>query len=337
MKILVTGGAGFIGSHTCVELLNAGYNIVLLDNFSNSYVDIIRRIKKITGKNFPVYTTDVLFENGLQELFKKESIDAVIHFAALKAVGESVKLPLEYYTNNINGMLNLLKVMCEFNCHRFVFSSSATVYGSENPVPYVETQPIGMATNPYGTTKIMSERILNDIALSPTEYQWNIALLRYFNPVGGHSSGLLGDNPNGIPNNLMPYVVKVAKGELQQLNVFGGDYDTPDGTAIRDYIHVVDLALGHIKALDFIFNPGDSSSIEAFNLGTGRGNSVLELINTFERINSVKVPYIITDRRDGDLPECYADTSKAERILNWKTERLIDEMCRDAWKFNTQF
>jgi len=328
MKILVTGGAGFIGSHTCVELLNSGYEVVLLDNFSNSDTDVIRRIKNITGKNLSVYAGDVLFESVLREVFQKENIDAVIHFAALKAVGESVKFPLEYYAVNVSGTLTLLRVMRDYGCKNLVFSSSATVYGSENPAPYSETQPVGSATNPYGTTKLMNEKILTDTAVS--DPQWSIILLRYFNPIGGHISGLLGDDPNGIPNNLMPYVVKVAKGELPQLNVYGNDYDTPDGTGVRDYIHVVDLANGHTKALDFIFS---QKGVDAVNLGTGQGYSVLEVIDTFERVNNVKVPYAIAPRREGDLALCYANVDKAKRLLNWKAECSLDDMCRDAWRF----
>lgn len=327
MTILVTGGAGYIGSHTCVELLNAGHDIVVLDNFSNSSPDVIRRIKKLTDKDFPVAEVNLLNEANVRKVFAEHKIDAVIHFAGLKAVGESVSKPLEYYTNNISGTLVLLSVMREYNCKRLVFSSSATVYGSLNKVPFKETDPLpSVTTNPYGTTKLMIENILRDVYVSDNE--WSIVLLRYFNPIGAHKSGLLGENPNGTPNNLVPYIAQVASGKLEKLNVCGNDYDTPDGTGIRDYLHIVDLAKGHLAAIGY-----DRAGVEAINLGTGTGHSVFEVLATFEKACGKKLPFVIAPRRPGDIAECYADVSKAKTLLGWHAERNLDEMCADTWNF----
>jgi UDP-glucose 4-epimerase len=327
MAILVTGGAGYIGSHTCVELLNTGRDIVILDNFSNSKPDVIGKIKKLTGRDFPVYATDLLYAPGVREVFAKQEIDAVIHFAGLKAVGESVQLPMAYYHNNITGALNLCKVMSETGCKKLVFSSSATVYGYNVNVPFREDYPLS-ATNPYGMTKLMIEQILRDIVVSDPE--WSVALLRYFNPIGAHKSGLLGEDPDGIPGNLMPYITQVAMGALPKLSVYGSDYDTPDGTGVRDYLHVVDLATGHLSALNYIYG---HSGAEAVNLGTGRGYSVLEVIRAFNEVNGVEIPYEIAERRPGDIAVCYADTSKAETLLGWRAKHGLDEMCADAWNF----
>lgn len=327
MAVLVTGGAGYIGSHTCVELLNAGEDIVLLDNFSNSKPDVVARIKSLACKDFPTYTTDIMFESGLDKVFLNEDIESVMHFAGLKAVGESVRMPMEYYHNNITGTLNLCRVMARYGCKRMVFSSSATVYGTNENVPFKEEYPTS-ATNPYGMTKVIIERILQDIAASDKE--WSVSLLRYFNPIGAHRSGLLGENPNGIPNNLLPYVAQVAMGKLETLNVYGDDYNTPDGTGIRDYLHVVDLALGHLKALEHV---RVNNGAEPINLGTGKGYSVLEIIRAFEKAAGINIPYRITERRPGDIATCYADPSKAEHLLGWKAQRSIDEMCGDTWRF----
>ncbi len=327
MAILVTGGAGYIGSHTCVELLEAGEEIVLLDNFSNAKLDVVRRIKELTGKEFPVYTTDLLHYDAVRAVFAQENIDAVIHFAGLKAVGESVRIPLNYYHNNITGTLNLCAAMQEAGCKRMVFSSSATVYGLSTDVPFKEDAPLS-ATNPYGMTKLMIERILRDLYISDNE--WSIALLRYFNPIGAHKSGLLGEDPNGIPNNLLPYISQVAVGKLAQLNVYGNDYDTIDGTGVRDYLHVVDLAQGHLKALDYTMH---HQGAEAINLGTGRGYSVLEIVKAFEKASGVTIPYELVDRRAGDIATCYADASKAKELLDWEAVRDIAEMCEDSWNF----
>ncbi len=327
MKILVTGGTGYIGSHTAVELLNSGYEIVIIDNFSNSKSDVLDKIKLITNKDFKFYEGDVCNKDLLRKIFSENKIDAVIHFAGYKAVGESVKKPIMYYRNNIDSTLSLIEVMNEFNCKKIVFSSSATVYGNPTTLPIKEDFPLS-TTNPYGSTKLMIENILRDLYISDND--WSIALLRYFNPIGAHVSGLIGENPKGIPNNLMPYIVKVANKELNELSIFGNDYDTPDGTGVRDYIHVVDLAKGHIKAIEKILK---DKGIDAYNLGTGIGYSVLDLVTTFERVNNIKVPYKITDRRPGDIASCYADSSYALEKLNWKAEKGIEEMCRDSYNF----
>ena len=327
MTVLVTGGAGFIGSHTCVELLKEGYDVAIVDNFCNSKPEVAGKIELIAGRPCKVYHTDILDKEGLNRVFRESDIEAVIHFAGLKAVGESVSLPVKYYYNNIAGTLQLCRVMQDFGVKKFVFSSSATVYGLTGKSPLVEDMPLG-ATNPYGHTELMIEQILNDIFLSdPT---WSISLLRYFNPVGAHESGLIGEDPNGIPNNLMPYITRVAAGKLKALNVFGSDYDTHDGTGVRDYIHVVDLAKGHIMALKEVLN---SCGIEAFNLGTGTGYSVLDVIKTFERATGRKVPYVLGQRRAGDIGICYADAGKARMKLGWKAEKNLEDMCRDAWHF----
>lgn len=331
MKILVTGGTGYIGSHTCVELLDAGYEVVVIDNLSNSKIEVVDKIKEITNKDFKFYLGDCCDKNILTKIFKEESIDAVIHFAGFKAVGESVSKPLKYYQNNLDSTLTLLEVMNEFNCKRFVFSSSATVYGKPKSLPIKEDFPLS-TTNPYGTTKLMIENILRDLYKSDNE--WSIAILRYFNPIGAHSSSLIGENPNDIPNNLMPYIVKVATQELDILNVFGNDYETHDGTGVRDYIHVVDLARGHICAIDKVLK---ETGIDAYNLGTGNGYSVLDIVNTFMSVNNVDVNYKIVDRRPGDIDACFADASYAKEKLNWEAKLGIEEMCRDAYNFALKF
>ena len=328
MAILVTGGAGYIGSHTVVELLEAGEDIVIVDNFVNSKPEALDKIKKITGKDFKFYEVDILDEEKLEKVFKENNIESVIHFAGLKAVGESVVKPIEYYHNNITGTLVLLKLMKKYNCKRIVFSSSATVYGDPEIVPITEECKIGGTTNPYGTSKLMIEQILQDLYKS--DNTWNICILRYFNPIGAHKSGLLGENPNGIPNNLMPYITKVAKGELEILSVYGNDYPTKDGTGVRDYIHVVDLAKGHLKALAKI---RQEAGVKIYNLGTGHGYSVLDLVNTFQKVNNVEVKYKIVGRRAGDIATCYADPSKAKKELGWVAEKGIEDMCRDSWNF----
>jgi UDP-glucose 4-epimerase len=329
MTTLVTGGAGYIGSHTCVELLEAGYDAVVVDNLSNSDRKSIERVEKITGKPLPLYTSDLLDIDALNRIFEKHTIDTVIHFAGYKAVGESVAKPLKYYENNLVGTIRLLQCMKEHNVKNIVFSSSATVYGDPHKVPITEDFPI-QATNPYGRSKLMIEEILRDLYKSDSS--WNIAILRYFNPVGAHKSGLIGEDPNDIPNNLVPYISQVAIGKLKELRVFGNDYPTPDGTGVRDYIHVIDLALGHIKAVEKIRqNPG----LFTVNLGTGRGYSVLEMIKAFEKASGRKIPYIFTDRRPGDIAVCYADPTKAYELLGWKAERDIDEMCEDTWRWQT--
>ncbi|MBQ6019140.1 MAG: UDP-glucose 4-epimerase GalE [Clostridia bacterium] len=328
MSILVTGGTGYIGSHTCVELLNAGYDIVVVDNFCNSSPKAADRIREITGKDFSVYECDIRDRAGLKKVFDAEKIDAVIHFAGLKAVGESCAKPLEYYENNIWGSVALFEVMRDAGCKTVVFSSSATVYGSENKVPFNETMPVGTATNPYGTTKIYIENILQDLYKS--DDGWSVSLLRYFNPIGAHPSGRIGENPNGIPNNLMPYIAQIAVGKREKLSVFGDDYPTPDGTGVRDYIHVVDLALGHIKALDRALG---KTGVDIYNLGTGHGVSVLELVHTFIEVNGVDIPYVIGPRRPGDIAECYANADKAARELGWKAEKTVADMCRDTWNW----
>lgn len=325
MKILVTGGAGYIGSHTCVELLNAGYEVVVVDNYSNSKEEVIDLIKKITNKDFASYKLDVCDKDALRKVFDEHQIDAVIHFAGYKAVGESVAKPLMYYRNNIDSTLSLLEVMKEYNCKKIVFSSSATVYGKPEKLPIKENFPLS-TTNPYGATKLMIEGILKDLYKSDNE--WGITILRYFNPIGAHKSGLIGENPNDIPNNLMPYIVKVATGEYDKLKVFGNDYDTVDGTGVRDYIHVVDLAVGHVKAIDKL-----NSGLHIYNLGTGKGTSVLELINTFSKVNNVKVNYEIVDRRPGDIDACFADAHLAFEQLGFETKNTVEDMCRDAYNF----
>ena len=326
MSILVTGGAGFIGSHTCVELLNAGYEIVVMDNLYNSNPESLNRIKKITGRDFKFYEADIRDREALDKIFSENEIEAVIHFAGLKAVGESCRKPLEYYENNIGGTVTLCEAMRDAGCKKIVFSSSATVYGGENQSPLTENMKIGGTTNPYGTTKYMIELILQDIYASDND--WSITVLRYFNPIGAHESGMIGENPNGIPNNLMPYVTQVAIGKLPQLSVFGDDYDTPDGTGVRDYIHVVDLALGHIKAVEKVLS---GSGINVYNLGTGTGYSVLDIVKAFEKASGKKINYKIAPRRDGDIATCYSDPSKALKELGWKAERNLDKMCEDSW------
>ena len=328
MKILVTGGTGYIGSHTVVELLNSNYEVVVIDNLSNSKIEVVDKIEEITGKKITFYKGDVCDNNLLDEIFTNNDIDAVIHFAGYKAVGESVEKPLMYYRNNIDSTLSLCETMQKHNVKNIVFSSSATVYGTPKELPIKETFDVTHATNPYGETKIMIERILTDIYNSDND--WNIALLRYFNPIGAHRSGLIGENPNDIPNNLMPYIVKVATRELKELSVFGNDYDTKDGTGVRDYIHVVDLAKGHIKAIEWVLK---GNGIDAFNLGTGNGYSVLELVEAFKEHNKVDVPYKIVGRRDGDIAECYADASYAKNKLNWSCQYGIVDMVKDSYNF----
>ncbi len=328
MKILVTGGLGYIGSHTVVELLNNNYDVVVVDNLYNASLDVKDSIKKITGKDFKYYNVDCTNYNDMEEIFKKEDINAVIHFAGYKAVGESVEKPIMYYRNNLDSTLTLLELMKKYNVKKFIFSSSATVYGTPEKLPLTEDCKTGDATNPYGETKIMIERILTDVYKS--DNSMSIILLRYFNPIGSHKSYLLGENPNGIPNNLMPYIVRVADGELDHLNIFGDDYDTPDGTGVRDYIHVVDLAKGHIKALE---KASKGPGLNIYNLGTGHGYSVLDIVKTFEKVNNVKVPYVITQRRAGDIAACYADPSKAEKELGWKAEYTLDDMCLDSYQY----
>lgn len=327
MKILITGGTGYIGSHTLVELLNKGYEVVCIDNFYNSKPDVIDKVKKITNKDFAFYEGDVCDKNILEKIFNEHHIDAVIHFAGYKAVGESVKNPIMYYQNNIGSTVSLLEVMKNHNCKKLVFSSSATVYGSPKTLPIKEDAEL-KTTNPYGSTKLMIENILRDLYNS--DNAWSIAVLRYFNPIGAHESGLIGEDPNDIPNNLMPYIVKVATKEYDHLNVFGNDYDTPDGTGVRDYIHVVDLALGHVKAIEYILN---EKGIDFYNLGTGKGYSVLDLVNTFKEVNNIDVKYVITERRDGDIAACYADASYAKEKLNWSAKKDITSMCKDAYNF----
>ncbi|UPM54753.1 UDP-glucose 4-epimerase GalE [Gottfriedia acidiceleris] len=327
MAILVTGGAGYIGSHTCVELLNSGYKIIVLDNFSNSKPESLNRVSEITGKDFNFYEVDLLDRNAVEEVFSINQIDAVIHFAGLKAVGESVSIPLHYYHNNITGTLILCDVMKKYGVKNLVFSSSATVYGMPKQVPISEDFPLE-ATNPYGRTKLMIEEILRDLYVS--DNSWSIALLRYFNPIGAHKNGMIGEDSNGIPNNLMPFITQVAVGKLKELQVFGSDYPTVDGSGVRDYIHVVDLAKGHLKSLEKIIS---SNGVKAYNLGTGTGYSVLEIVSAFEKVSGMKVPYRIVDRRPGDVAVCYADPSKAKNELCWVAERGIEEMCRDSWRW----
>ena len=330
MAILVTGGAGFIGSHTSVELLNKGKKIVIIDNFSNSKPEVLDKIKKITGKDFKFYEIDYLDKEKLEKVFEENKIEAVMNFAGYKSVGESVKKPIEYYTNNISGCLVLLDTMRKYNVKKFIFSSSATVYGEPERIPLTEDCKTGGTTNPYGTTKLFIEQILKDIYAS--DNTWDICILRYFNPVGAHKSGLIGEDPNGIPNNLMPYITKVAIGELKELRVFGNDYPTHDGTGVRDYIHVVDLSVGHVKALEKLAtNPG----LVTYNLGTGNGYSVLDVVKAFSEASGRKIPYEIAPRRAGDIATCYADPKKANEELGWKAERGIKEMCEDSWRWQS--
>ena len=329
MNILVTGGAGFIGSHTAVELLNKGYDVIIVDNLVNSKESVIDSIKEITGKAPKFYNVDLLDKEKVDKIFdENKDIEAVIHFAALKAVGESVEKPILYYENNLQSTLVLVRAMQDHNVKRIVFSSSATVYGDPEKVPITEDMPVGAATNPYGETKVMIERILTDIYNA--DHEWSVMLLRYFNPIGAHESGLIGESPNGIPNNLMPYINQVALGKLDHLRVFGNDYDTPDGTGVRDYIHVVDLAKGHIKAIE---RCEKTTGVETYNLGTGIGYSVLDIVKNFEKATGIKIKYEIAPRRAGDIAECYADPTKAEKVLGWKAEKDLEQMCKDSWNF----
>lgn len=327
MAILVTGGTGFIGSHTCVELLNAGYELIIIDNFINSKPEVLQSIRQITQKDFKFYEADLLNRSALETIFAENQIESVIHFAGLKAVGESTTIPLRYYHNNVSGTIILCETMAKYQVKRLVFSSSATVYGNPHTVPIQEDFPLS-TTNPYGSTKLMIENILRDLYASDPD--WSIALLRYFNPIGAHKSGLIGEDPNGLPNNLMPYITRVAAGKLEILSVFGSDYPTKDGTGVRDYIHVIDLSLGHLKALDKITQ---SKGIEPYNLGTGKGYSVLEVIHAFENATGQKVNYQLTHRRPGDIAECYADPQKAKLELGWTATRDLNEMCSDSWNF----
>jgi len=331
MTVLVTGGAGYIGSHTCVELLSAGHNIVatdivVVDNFCNSDSAAIDGIRQITGSNFPFYQADLRDYDALDKIFAAHKIDCIIHFAGLKAVGESVAMPGEYYDNNLNSTINLCRAMQKHGVKKLIFSSSATVYRADNPMPLTEDAVLG-ATNPYGWSKIMCEQILQDHAA--VNKDWSVVLLRYFNPVGAHESGAIGENPRGVPNNLMPFIVQTAKGMHEHLKIFGNDYDTPDGTGVRDYIHVVDLAVGHIRAIDFC---NKNSGCHAFNLGTGRGISVLEMVQAFERTTGEAVPHVVTSRRPGDIATCFSSPAKAEKVLGFKAEKTLDDMCRDSWK-----
>ena len=329
MSILVTGGAGFIGSHTAVELLNAGKEIVIIDDFSNSKPKSLEAIKKITGKDFKFYEMDYRDREKLEKVFEENNIEAVMNFAGYKAVGESVKKPLEYYDNNVSGAIVLLETMKKYNCKKFIFSSSATVYGEPEKIPLTEDCKTGGTTNPYGTTKLFIEQILKDLYTS--DNTWDICILRYFNPVGAHESGLIGEEPKGIPNNLMPYIVRVAAGKLEQLSVFGNDYNTHDGTGVRDYIHVVDLAKGHIKALEKLEK--ENEGLYIYNLGTGTGYSVLDMVKSFENATGQKVNYKIVDRRPGDIAECYADPKKAKEELEWEAEKNLEDMCVDSWNY----
>ena len=331
MKILVTGGAGYIGSHTCVELLEKGHQIVIIDNFCNSKPEALDSIRKITGKDFAFVQGDLRDPQALDVAFSGEPVDAVIHFAGLKAVGESVAQPWRYYDNNLNTTLVLTKVMTDVGCKKIIFSSSATVYSGDNEMPLRETSRTGNCTNPYGWTKYMTEQILSGIAYADKE--WSVVLLRYFNPIGAHESGMIGEDPRGIPNNLMPYITQVAIGRREKLSIYGNDYPTPDGTGVRDYIHVVDLAKGHVAAVKYVVS---GQGCEVFNLGTGIGYSVLDMVHAFEKANGVKVPYQIVGRRPGDLPTCYADPAKSERVLGWKAEKNLEDMCRDSWNWQSK-
>ena len=330
MSILVTGGAGYIGSHTCVELLNAGYEVVVIDNLYNSSEEALKRVEKITGKTVKFYEGDLLNREDVENVFEQESIDSVIHFAGLKAVGESVAKPLEYYHNNITGTLILCDVMRQHGCKNIVFSSSATVYGDPAFVPITEECPKGKITNPYGQTKGMLEQILTDLYVGDPE--WKVILLRYFNPIGAHKSGLIGEDPKGIPNNLVPYIAQVSVGKLEKLGVFGNDYPTPDGTGVRDYIHVVDLAVGHVKAIEKL---NSLEGVEIYNLGTGKGYSVLEVLHAYEKACGKTLPYEIKERRPGDIPTCYADSAKAKRELGWEAQYGIEEMCEDSYRWQS--
>ena len=330
MKILLTGGAGFIGSHTCVELVSAGHQPVIVDNFYNASPKVLDRLKTITGQDIPFYEADVSDEKAMNAIFEKERFDAVIHFAGYKAVGESVSKPLEYYRNNLDTTLTLCECMRRYGVKRIVFSSSATVYGLCEEVPFREDMRSMGCTNPYGWTKYMIEQILKDVAFANPD--WSVALLRYFNPIGAHESGLIGEDPVGIPNNLMPYITQVASGRLKQLSVFGDDYDTPDGTGVRDYIHVVDLAKGHVAACDYA---AGHQGCEIINLGTGVGYSVLDIVNAFSRVNNIPVPYVIGPRRPGDIDACFADPAKAKALLGWQATKTLEDMCRDSWRWQT--
>lgn len=338
MNIVVTGGAGFIGSHTVIELMQAGHTVAVVDNFMNSSPKVLDRMETITGKKIPFYRVDIRDRDGLNAVFGENHFDCCIHFAGLKAVGESVTHPWEYYDNNIGGTLVLLDVMRRHGCKNIIFSSSATVYGNPAVIPITEDCPKGKCTNPYGQTKSMLEEILTDMHTADVKNgdpnPWNVVLLRYFNPIGAHKSGLIGENPNGIPNNLMPYITQVAIGKLPELSVFGDDYDTPDGTGVRDYIHVVDLAEGHVKALDNILEGG--KGVQVFNLGTGHGYSVLDIVKAFEKASGKKVPYKIVERRPGDIATCYSDPSKAKEVLGWEAKRGLAEMCEDSWRWQSQ-
>ena len=330
MNILVTGGAGYIGSHTVIELLKLNHNIIIVDNFSNSKPEVLDRIREISGKSFKFYEVDLLDRDNIERVFIENDIDAVIHFAGLKAVGESVSMPVNYYYNNITSTLVLCDLMNKYNVKNIVFSSSATVYGMNNISPLKEELPL-RTTNPYGSTKMMIEQILRDVHIS--DGNWSIVLLRYFNPMGAHESGMIGEDPNGIPNNLMPYITQVAVGQRERLSIFGSDYKTHDGTGVRDYIHVVDLAKGHVKAVEYVIN---MTGVEAINLGTGNGYSVLDVVNNFQSANEVKIPYVVTERRAGDIGICYADAGKAEKILDWKAEKTLEDMCRDSWRWQSK-
>lgn len=327
MSILITGGTGYIGSHMVVQLIKAGRDVVVLDNFMNSKPEVLNRLRTLTGIDVPFYEADLLDEEAVHKIFKEHAIDGVIHFAGLKAVGESVEQPLRYYANNLTGTLNLCRVMASHGCKRMVFSSSATVYGLGNKVPFSEDAPLS-ATNPYGWTKVMIERILSDIALA--DKGWSIVLLRYFNPIGAHKSGLIGEDPNGIPNNLLPYISQVASGKLAKLTIHGNDYETPDGTGVRDYIHVEDLCRGHLNALDYA---SETNGAEAFNLGSGEGCSVMDVLHAFERASGRTIPYCLGPRRSGDIAFCYADPRKSKKLLGWEARYGLEEMCRDNWNF----
>ena len=330
MNVLLAGGAGYIGSHTCVELINAGHDVVIADNFSNSCPEAVARVEEITGRKIPLYEADVCDRTAVDKIFSENKIDAVIHFAGLKAVGESCEKPVEYYRNNIDSTLTLLETMKKYGVNNFIFSSSATVYGTPKTVPLVETMPTGSPTNPYGWTKLMMEQILTDTANANPDM--SIVILRYFNPIGAHESGRIGEDPNGIPNNLMPYITQVAAGRLKCLGVFGNDYPTHDGTGVRDYIHVVDLAKGHVKAIDY---SAEHKGTEIFNLGTGTGYSVLDIVNAFSKVNNIEIPYVIKPRRAGDIAECYADASKAAEVLGCTAEKSLEDMCKDSWNWQS--
>jgi UDP-glucose 4-epimerase len=330
MNVLLAGGAGYIGTHTCVELLNAGHSVVIADNYSNSSPEAVKRVEEITGKEIPLYEADVCDSKAVEKIFAENKIDAVIHFAGLKAVGESCEKPVAYYRNNIDSTLTLLETMKKFGVNKFIFSSSATVYGTPKTVPLVETMPTGSPTNPYGWTKLMMEQILTDTANANPEM--SIVILRYFNPIGAHASGRIGEDPNGIPNNLMPYITQVAVGRLKCLGVFGDDYKTHDGTGVRDYIHVVDLAKGHVKAIEY---SADHKGTEIFNLGTGTGYSVLDIVKAFEKVNNLEISYEIKPRRAGDIAECYADATKAKEKLGWVAEKNLEDMCKDSWNWQS--